>query len=68
LDSLLCWRKVWMNIKRCFIGGLGHLLESLGSTKEALAAYEAALDIHPNLAPAKQAVQRLSRTSDGSAL
>ncbi|MEL7128264.1 MAG: tetratricopeptide repeat protein [Pseudomonadota bacterium] len=48
--------------------GLGHLLESLGSTKEALAAYEAALDIHPNLAPAKQAVQRLSRTSDGSAL
>ncbi|MEL7481901.1 MAG: tetratricopeptide repeat protein [Pseudomonadota bacterium] len=48
--------------------GLGHVLETLGSTEEALEAYEKALDIHPHLVPAKRAVTRLKRDTSGTAL
>ena len=48
--------------------GLGHILETLGSTEEALEAYRAALDIHPFLVPAKRGAARLSRNAGGTAL
>lgn len=48
--------------------GLGMVLETFGAQKEALAAYREALAIHPNLAPAKQAERRLSKSNDGQSL
>lgn len=48
--------------------GLGFVLETLGAEAEALEAYQTALDIHPQLVPAKRAVARLSRETTGTAL
>jgi len=47
---------------------LGSLLEALGSTTEAIDAYQTALDIHPHLTPAKRAVDRLSTSAKGQSL
>lgn len=44
------------------------VLEALGSTTEALAAYEEVLEHHPNFEPAKRGVARLSPSSNGQSL
>lgn len=48
--------------------GVAYILEQLGSRKEALEAYEAALEIHPHLVPAKRGKARLTRDTTGTAL
>jgi len=47
---------------------LGGLLEALGSTTEALDAYQTALTIHPHLLPAKRGVARLNTSAKGQSL
>ena len=46
-------------------GGLGAVLENLGSTDEALAAYQKALEIYPLFPSAKRGVARLQREQEG---
>ncbi|MEM9738381.1 MAG: tetratricopeptide repeat protein [Pseudomonadota bacterium] len=48
--------------------GLGVMLERLGSTTEALAAYRKALEIYPRLEAAQRGEARLREVSDGTAL
>lgn len=48
--------------------GVGFILEQLGSRKEALDAYETALEVHPYLVPAKRGQARLKRDTTGTAL
>ena len=45
-----------------------NVLESLGSTDEAINAYKKVLELHPNFVPAKRGVTRLSPSSDGQSL
>ena len=45
--------------------GLGEMLQSLGDSKAALRAYEAALKINPSLEQAKQQADILRRKIDG---
>lgn len=45
-----------------------NILESLGSTEEALAAYKKVIALHPNFLPAQRGVARLSPSSDGQSL
>ena len=47
---------------------LGRALEQADEPEAALAAYEAALEIHPRLEPARQAQARLERRLSGRAL
>ena len=44
------------------------ILESLGSTTEALDAYKKVLDLHPNFIQAKRGVARLSPSTEGKSL
>lgn len=46
-------------------GGLGAVMESLGSTNEARAAYEKALEIYPLFPTAKQGLARIQRAQEG---
>ncbi|MEM6899384.1 MAG: tetratricopeptide repeat protein [Pseudomonadota bacterium] len=48
--------------------GVAYILEELGSRKEALEAYETALEIHPYLVPAKRGQARLEGDTTGTAL
>ncbi len=45
-----------------------NILEALGSTKEALAAYNKVLELHPHFVPAKRGAARLSPSSSGQSL
>lgn len=47
---------------------LGTLLRTLGSTEEAKFAFEKAVEVHPNLQPAKRALARLAPSPDGPSL
>lgn len=47
------------------LSGLGVIMESIGREDEAMAAYRAALALHPNLENAQAAVDRLAPTVDG---
>ena len=47
------------------IAGLGVILETLDRNTEAMAAYRRALEIHPNLENAKEAVKRLGPKAQG---
>ena len=46
-------------------GGLGAVLESLGSKDEALKAYQNALEIYPGFPSAKRGVERIRREKEG---
>lgn len=46
-------------------GGLGAVMESLGSKDEALAAYEKALEIYPLYPSAKKGIARIQREQEG---
>jgi len=46
-------------------GGLGAVMESLGSTEEALVAYEKALEIYPLFQSAKKGIARIRREQQG---
>ncbi len=46
-------------------GGLGAVLENLGSKQEALDAYEKALDIYPLFPSAKRGISRIRREQEG---
>lgn len=46
-------------------GGLGAVMESLGSKDEALAAYKIALEIYPLYTSAKKGVARIQREQEG---
>lgn len=48
--------------------GLGFIMEQLGAEKEALEAFEEALEIHPNLQAAKQSAAKLKPKTSGQAL
>ena len=48
--------------------GLGFIMEQLGAEKEALEAYEEALEIHPNLQTAKQQAAKLTPKTSGQSL
>lgn len=48
--------------------GLGLIMSQLGADKEALEAFEEALEIHPNLQAAKQAAAKLKPKTSGQAL
>lgn len=48
--------------------GLGFIMEQLGAEKEALEAFEEALNIHPNLQAAKQSASRLRPKTSGQSL
>jgi len=50
------------------MSGLGLILEELGYEKEALDAWRAAREIHPNQQGAEAAVERLERAVEGQAL
>ena len=50
------------------LAGLGQILEATGRTEAALGAYKAALAIHPHMDGIKQAVERLTRESQGTDL
>jgi tetratricopeptide (TPR) repeat protein len=50
------------------LSGLAMILESTGQSDRALAAYRAALAIHPHLAGAVEAVERLSTQEEGQEL
>jgi len=50
------------------LAGLGMILEDLGDSKGALAAYEAALAIHPQLQGVKDSVERLKDEAAGQEL
>lgn len=45
--------------------GLGLLLETIGRESDALAMFRRALELHPNMEAAKEAVERLSPVVDG---
>lgn len=45
--------------------GLGRIFEELGQDERAIAAYRAALAIHPHLEEVRQALERLERKSNG---
>jgi len=46
-------------------GGLGAVLEGLGSKDEAIAAYQKALDIYPLFPSAKRGINRIRREQEG---
>ena len=46
-------------------GGLGAVLEGLGSNDEAIAAYQKALDIYPLFLSAQRGINRLRREQEG---
>ncbi len=46
-------------------GGLGAVMESLGSTDEARTAYEKALEIYPLFPTAKKGIARIQRLQEG---
>jgi tetratricopeptide (TPR) repeat protein len=50
------------------LSGLGQILEETGRSEAALKAYQAALTIHPHMEGIKQAVERLTRESQGTDL
>jgi Flp pilus assembly protein TadD len=50
------------------LSGLGMILEELGDSEGALAAYKAALAIHPRLETVKEAVERLEAEAAGQEL
>lgn len=50
------------------LSGLGTILEEAGDTEKALAAYKAALAIHPHLADVEEAVARLEAQIMGQEL
>lgn len=50
------------------LAGLGAILEETGDPEAALAAYRAALAIHPHLADLHGAIARLERATEGTAL
>jgi tetratricopeptide (TPR) repeat protein len=50
------------------LAGLGMILENLGNSEGALAAYEAALAIHPQLQGVKDSVERLRSEAAGQEL
>lgn len=50
------------------LSGLGMILEETGKPEKALEAYRAALAIHPHLAGAVEAVERLSTEAEGQEL
>jgi tetratricopeptide (TPR) repeat protein len=50
------------------LSGLAMILEASGSPEKALAAYRAALEIHPHLQGAAEAVERLETESEGQEL
>ncbi|NHB75131.1 tetratricopeptide repeat protein [Rhodobacter calidifons] len=47
------------------LSGLGMILEGSGNPQKALAAYRAALAIHPHLQDALEAVKRLEKAAEG---
>ena len=47
------------------LSGLGMILEESGKSETALAAYRAALALHPHLQGATEAVERLERAAEG---
>ena len=47
------------------LSGLGIILETLELKTEALAAYQAALEVHPHMENAQEAVERLTPDADG---
>lgn len=50
------------------LSGLGIILDRLGDEEGAMRAYRRTLEIHPHLAPAQEAVKRLSPEVDGREL
>ncbi len=50
------------------MSGLGLILEELGYPQDALAAWREVISIHPHQAGAKEAVERLERAVEGTAL
>jgi Flp pilus assembly protein TadD len=50
------------------LSGLGMILEELGDSDGALAAYKAALAIHPQLETVKESVERLEAEAAGQEL
>lgn len=50
------------------LAGLGQILEDMGDETRALAAYTAARAIHPHRTDLKEAVERLARRVEGTAL
>jgi tetratricopeptide (TPR) repeat protein len=50
------------------LSGLGIIFEELDQPEKALAAYQAALAIHPHLASIKEAVERLETELEGQDL
>jgi tetratricopeptide (TPR) repeat protein len=50
------------------LSGLGMILEEIGNTERALAVYQAALALHPNLEGVKAAVNRLETQAEGQEL
>ncbi|PZQ96819.1 MAG: hypothetical protein DI533_14680 [Cereibacter sphaeroides] len=50
------------------LSGLGMILEELGDTDRALAAYKAALEINPQMSGVKAAVERLETAAAGQKL
>ena len=46
-------------------GGLGAVLEGLGSDDEAISAYQKALEIYPLFASAKRGISRIRRAQEG---
>ncbi|MCX7889917.1 MAG: tetratricopeptide repeat protein [Rhodobacteraceae bacterium] len=50
------------------LAGLGQIFEGIGRPDQALKAYEAALRINPHMDGVRQAVERLRRDTEGTAL
>ncbi|MBY8977300.1 tetratricopeptide repeat protein [Rhodobacteraceae bacterium NNCM2] len=50
------------------LSGLGIILDRLGDQEGAMLAYRRIIEIHPNMAPAQEAIERLSPDVDGREL